>query len=287
MKHSIVLFIFLYGISSIAQSTITGTVSDATGEPILGATVLVKGTEKATTTDFDGNYSILASESDVLVFSFAGYKSVEELVAKRTIIDVELISDITTCYFMRFYEPSNLTMTYDINNHLTGIDLLKRLSRLGISAFGSYRTNFKNQNIYNIGVSRIENDINGGALFLSGKYDKKNLNKMNFNSNLIELKIGYQKYTGGLFSNLRPTLNMAYLNYKDRLINVNSLGLGIGMDIFYIDNLSLNITSTIFNKVTQFQAGISYRIYKQSNLFIRYEHLKRYEDWSIGYRLRL
>ena len=60
-----------------AQQTITGNVSDSEGEPLIGATVLVKGTTNGTTTDFDGNFSIEANEGDVLQISYTGYTSIE------------------------------------------------------------------------------------------------------------------------------------------------------------------------------------------------------------------
>jgi TonB-linked SusC/RagA family outer membrane protein len=56
---------------SFAQKTVTGKVSDASG-PLPGANIVVKGTKNATSTDFDGTYSIKAKEGDVLVFSFVG-----------------------------------------------------------------------------------------------------------------------------------------------------------------------------------------------------------------------
>src|SRR5680860_789297 len=54
--------------SNLAQSTVTGTVTDTDGIPLAGANVLVKGTTNGTQTDFDGNYSISADTDAVLVF---------------------------------------------------------------------------------------------------------------------------------------------------------------------------------------------------------------------------
>ena len=53
------------------EQTITGTIKDNdSGEPLIGVNVLVKGTSRGTITDFDGNYSIDASEGDVLVLGY-------------------------------------------------------------------------------------------------------------------------------------------------------------------------------------------------------------------------
>ncbi|WP_396194363.1 von Willebrand factor type A domain-containing protein [Flavobacterium sp.] len=69
--------------------TITGIVSDKTG-PLPGANVIVQGTNRATQTDFDGNYSILAKEGEKLVFSFVGYNSKTLKVGKSNTINVIL-----------------------------------------------------------------------------------------------------------------------------------------------------------------------------------------------------
>jgi len=63
-----------------AQQEITGTVTDAMG-PVIGATVMEKGTTNGTVTDFDGNFKLKAQAGKTLVFSYIGYKS-QELPAK-------------------------------------------------------------------------------------------------------------------------------------------------------------------------------------------------------------
>ena len=60
-----------------AQTSATGIVKDATGEPLIGVTVVVKGQKGGTVTDFDGNFSVTAKSGDVLVFSYIGCKTQE------------------------------------------------------------------------------------------------------------------------------------------------------------------------------------------------------------------
>jgi len=79
--------------SEIVQSTITGNVTDDTGAPLPGANVLVKGTTNGTQTDFDGNYTITANDSDVLVFSYIGFKSQEIAINGQTAINVSMAED--------------------------------------------------------------------------------------------------------------------------------------------------------------------------------------------------
>lgn len=75
-----------------AQDKITGTVSDAVGA-LPGVNVMIKGTSTGTTTGDNGEYSISASEGQVLVFSFIGYSDVEKTVGTQTRIDVVMSED--------------------------------------------------------------------------------------------------------------------------------------------------------------------------------------------------
>lgn len=63
--------------SAAVPGQVTGVVLDETGEPLIGATVMVKGTTNGATTDLDGNFSIKASKGATLVVSYVGYNSQE------------------------------------------------------------------------------------------------------------------------------------------------------------------------------------------------------------------
>jgi TonB-linked SusC/RagA family outer membrane protein len=78
---------------SSAQS-VSGTVT-ADGQPLPGATVLIKGTSQGTSTDFDGNFTIDANAQSVLVISYIGYSTKEVLVGNQTQIKVALTQDNT------------------------------------------------------------------------------------------------------------------------------------------------------------------------------------------------
>ena len=60
-------------ISVFAQKSITGKVVDASGEPLIGVNVLVKGTTVGTITDVDGQYKIQTSNGNTLTFTYIGY----------------------------------------------------------------------------------------------------------------------------------------------------------------------------------------------------------------------
>ncbi len=72
---------------------VTGTVTDANGQPIPGATVLVEGTNTGTATDIEGKFSLDAPEGAVLLISFIGYQSQRITVENQTAFTITLEED--------------------------------------------------------------------------------------------------------------------------------------------------------------------------------------------------
>jgi len=90
----LIAFAALLSWSSVsAQQTVTGTVTDANGEPLIGATIIVMGTTTGTISDFDGRFSIQASDDDNLVVSYTGYIPRNIAIDGRRNIDVVLEFD--------------------------------------------------------------------------------------------------------------------------------------------------------------------------------------------------
>ena len=77
----------------LAQTSVSGTVSDSSGVPLPGATVIVAGTSNGVTTDFDGVYSISASEGDVLSVSYVGFVTQNVTIGASATVNVTLVSD--------------------------------------------------------------------------------------------------------------------------------------------------------------------------------------------------
>lgn len=93
---SVVLMLLLsVGYTQAQNVQVTGTVSDETGSPLPGVTILLKGTTTGTTTDLDGKYSISGPASGVLVFSFIGYTLMEETIGNRSQISISLSPDLS------------------------------------------------------------------------------------------------------------------------------------------------------------------------------------------------
>jgi TonB-linked SusC/RagA family outer membrane protein len=97
MLHSLTLLalVLVTGQLAFAQTTVTGTVTDASnGTPLPTVNVLVQGTTVGTSTDLDGNYSITVPEGyDVLTFSYIGYITVNIPIEGRSVINVGLAVD--------------------------------------------------------------------------------------------------------------------------------------------------------------------------------------------------
>ncbi len=82
--------------SLMAQRTITGTVTDQDGEPLIGASVLAKNTTSGAITDFSGNYSLtVPTGTQTLVYSYTGYETREVALEASNVIDVQLQEGVT------------------------------------------------------------------------------------------------------------------------------------------------------------------------------------------------
>lgn len=97
LKFLLSCFMLLMSVVAFAQNQVTGHVADATGEPIIGANVTVKGTTVGTITDIDGNFTLEVGSTDgTLVVSFIGYKSAEVAIKGKSPINVILQEDTET-----------------------------------------------------------------------------------------------------------------------------------------------------------------------------------------------
>jgi len=86
------LALFLLPAFLLAQKTVNGKITDAeTGEPLIGATIVAKGTPTGAITDFDGNYSIQVPEGTAsLTFSYTGYGTIEKDITNLTTLNIQM-----------------------------------------------------------------------------------------------------------------------------------------------------------------------------------------------------
>ena len=122
----------LMAVQSFAQAiTVNGIVKDKTGEAVIGANVVVKGTTNGCITDFDGNFSLEANQGDILVVSFVGYQSQElpastnmQIVLKE---DAELLDDV-------------IVIGYATGSQRTVSGAIKRVGREEMNAGSCYKS---------------------------------------------------------------------------------------------------------------------------------------------------
>ena len=139
----ILLFCFLFIGSLYAQEyEVTGKVTDVFNEPLLGASVLIKGTTQGVTTDFDGKYTIKVKNGDILEFSFIGMKIKQVKVNGQKVINVVL-------------EEDNVALQEVV---VTSYETAKRRdvtsSSIRIRGAGSVSGNYGTKNGYTLNTSR-------------------------------------------------------------------------------------------------------------------------------------
>jgi len=92
LGKKLLFFLFVFSVHLIhgQTKTFTGKVTDQSGLPLPGASIVVKETKLSSISDLDGNYSIKTENGKTLVFSFMGFKTKEILTSETSKLDVIL-----------------------------------------------------------------------------------------------------------------------------------------------------------------------------------------------------
>ncbi len=96
MKIKNFFLLGLFFISSIVMAQerqVSGTITDSDGLPLIGVNIIIENTSRGTQSDFDGNYSIMARQGEVLVFSFVGFSTQRRTVGTEPAINVQMLPD--------------------------------------------------------------------------------------------------------------------------------------------------------------------------------------------------
>jgi TonB-linked SusC/RagA family outer membrane protein len=193
----------LTSVGAFGQIRVGGTVTDASGDAVIGANVLEKGTSNGVITDLDGKFSIVVKSGAVLTISFVGYLPQEINVNNRTSISVNLVEDARSLdevvvtalgivkkeksltYATQIVEGAELTRAKDPNlvNSLAGktagVQINKSAAGLGGSVRviirGSRSVNGSNQPLYVIDGVPINSSSNSAiATSIGGNNDSGN-----------------------------------------------------------------------------------------------------------------
>ena len=122
--HFLLTFMLVFSMAANAQSlVVTGQVTDENNAPILGATIVVKGTNQGAVTDVAGNYSITTNKGKTLVFSFLGYEK-QEIIVNSSVLNVKLkpvVTSLTECVVVGYGAQKKASVTGAISSsHLAG-----------------------------------------------------------------------------------------------------------------------------------------------------------------------
>ena len=145
MKHFLTTTIIsIFGIGIIlAQKTVTGIVKDNLGNLLPEVSVIIKNTEKGTSTDFNGNYSIEANKGDILVFSYIGYTAKSITIGSSNTYNVSLEENIHALNEIVLTSRKKAEYAKDIPISITAISGVE-LQKSGSFEFTDYASKVPN-----------------------------------------------------------------------------------------------------------------------------------------------
>jgi TonB-linked SusC/RagA family outer membrane protein len=188
------LLLMAFSFNALAQSrTVSGVVKDEAGEPLIGLTVLEKGTSNGTITGVNGDYRLdLITQEPALVFSFVGYTSQEVAIGSRSVIDVAMQLDVKSLsevvvtalgveretkalgYSVQQVNGEDITEARETNvvNSLSGKVAGVQVSNAAAGVGGSARITIRGESSLNINANQplfvvdgipISNQVNGAS----------------------------------------------------------------------------------------------------------------------------
>ena len=114
MKKHIYLLFLLVSTFSFAQQTVSGTIVDAAGESLIGATVVEKGTNNGTVSDYNGNFELTVAGTDAtLMVTYTGYANEEISLDGKSRVSITLAEQAETLDIPAFSIPSLLSAVTD------------------------------------------------------------------------------------------------------------------------------------------------------------------------------
>lgn len=189
-KVTLLLFMMLFVIGfTMAQRTVSGTITDNTGLPLIGANISVDGTSVGAITDFDGNFSIEVPEgSTVLIFSYTGFTSREITLGESNTLMIELSEGVALSEIVvtasgleankrqigysvqnvdaqEILDAQETNLVNALNSKVAGVQVTSSAGSPGASSSikirGSVSVNKSNQPLFVVDGVPIDNSIGG------------------------------------------------------------------------------------------------------------------------------
>ncbi|MBU2929863.1 TonB-dependent receptor [Winogradskyella psychrotolerans] len=169
MKQIIISFIIMISISAFSQErVITGTVTDDTGKPLIGATLIIKAKSKGAVADFDGNFTIKAATGDVISFSYLGTESKDVTVSESDTINVvlkqssEALDEVVLTIGLR---ASQLKSIKDKRN---SDDIIESITSEDIGSFSDNNTADALERVAGVQIERNVDGTTGDRISVQG-----------------------------------------------------------------------------------------------------------------------
>lgn len=238
---------------SSGPRTISGTVTDENGEPLIGVSVIVQGTIIGTITDLDGEYSItVQSNDDVLIYSYTGYTNEEIKVRYNSVLDV--ILEEGHFFYGRPY--IDLDLLGGIKHSPFGFQLdVGPIKRVGLDLGFAYRGDFKNNRIAHLSIdSESLLRFDGVSFGLKGNYHGKDvilqaLESLVSDTNLSTSNFNFQLHVHLFDYRLRisPGVGKSSISYQPvgNTVWIDQTEFPIGIEYYFRigDKIGFNVAS--------------------------------------------
>lgn len=207
LSATAVLLLMLTSVILAQDRTVSGTVSDGSGNAMPGVNVVIKGTSSGTTTDGSGKYAISAGTGAELVFSFIGYATQQVAVGNRTTIDITMAEDtqqlsevvvtalgierstktlaasVTTVSSDKFTQAREINLGNSLVGRVAGVNVSRNSSgpagATRIVIRGNKSLNGQNQPLYVVDGIPMDNSNFGQAGLWGGKDQGDGLTSIN------------------------------------------------------------------------------------------------------------
>lgn len=288
MRSILRWFFLLVSLCCFSQHIVSGIVNDANGNPVFGATVQLKGTQDFTTTDFNGNYSIVASPEDYMIYSFLGYETVELVVGVQELINItlETAKEVVLVIAHHPYSINKIFLFYGVNYNTFGLGInnYKGLLPAQMNFDFYYASDFIRNTSYHYSLNRYVNfseDLNLNFLISASS---SNFKGFQYHSYKLETSksLGLLQFNSKYYSYPRINLILGYMNY-DGMENFKHFGYGLGLSRQLHTGLNLTANFINWNETIELSMRIIYD-WKWSNwnTCINFKHLSDYNEVQLG-----
>ncbi|ARN77032.1 hypothetical protein BST97_02900 [Nonlabens spongiae] len=273
---------------AIDSLLVTGKVIDPDGRALAGATIQIKGTQKFTVTDFDGEYTIKVLPANTLVFAYTGYENQSILVGNQKIIGVTLqpILEVVAVTAGHPFLMNKIFISKGLNYKVNKIEVdnHKGILPLNFSFSGSIGTDLDNNSSYSYS---LRNSIRlSGSRYFSFKagVENQNFNGLQFHQYRLDISTSFKllSFNSKYYKDPRIKVILGHLNYDGQEQN-ESLGIGLGLSRNLFSNLNLSASYTYWDNFNEVKTEALYR-FGDSNwsALANYRHLSDYEEFQIG-----